>query len=304
MGTYIVNTKSKYTSPRSHIKKIQWFFLMLALSCGINVMGQNSISQIEFNNHKFYFATNQSSEKLLIFLHGGVNNPAFSANLPTPTLHFLLEGNESFIDSAAVHGFDVLLPVKDDSLNWLTNYSYCHGVFADFINSKGHYAEVYISGFSDGGTGSYRIFYNNPGDYAGLVVFNGYPQHQNHNLDVNYAEVTDRKVLFITTFDDDVIPYDFLLTEYCKQKRTNPDTYLYITKGSHTFSDYKSPAIHQVFDMLTQTPDNSETKPLHGYIRGDTLVEFYHFRKKIYRKYGYGAETLEENRRQEKLLLK
>lgn len=298
MGTYIVNTKSKYASPRSHIKKIQWFFLMLAMFYGINVMGQNSISQIEFNNHKFHFVKNQSSEKLLIFLHGGVNNPAFSTNLPTPTLHFLLEGNERFIDSATSHGFDVLLPVKDDSLNWLTNYSYCHSVFEDFINSKGHYAEVYISGFSDGGTGSYRIFYEHPTNYAGLIVFNGYPQHQNHNLNVNYTQVKNQKILFISTFNDDVIPYEFLLSEYTKQKASNPDTYLYIAKGEHSFAAYDDSNFHEIFDMLNQISDNSQTEPLHGYVRQDSLIEFYPFRRKIFRKYGYGKKTMQLNNQQ------
>lgn len=279
--------------------------LLLLFALWLNSKAQETDQSLStFKNHNFYSIQSESSNKLLIFLHGGVNNPAFETNLSTPTLNFLLEDNKSFIDSAMYHGFDILLPVKDDSLHWLNNYPYCHDVFSDYINSNGQYSEVYISGFSDGGTGSYRIFYDHPDDYAGLIVFNGYPQHQNHHLNVNYAEVTDRKVLLFSTFNDDVILYEFLLTEYCKQKLTNPDTYLYITKGGHTFSDYDRQAIHQVFDMLSKKPDNSETKPIHGYVRGDTLIEFYPLRKKIYRKFGYGKETLEENRRQEKLFAK
>ena len=67
-------------------------------------------------------------------------------------------------------GFDIFIPIKNDSLNWIDNYEYCFEKFKLFVDScKKVYSEIYISGFSDGGTGSYRIFYNHPDYFKGLI---------------------------------------------------------------------------------------------------------------------------------------
>lgn len=280
------------------------FLVFITLLSLVKLNAQSFLSPlVQFQNHSFYSISNESSNKLLIFLHGGVNNPAFAKDQPTPDLDFLLENNESFVDSASHHGFDLLIPIKDDNLNWLSNYGYCHRVFAAFLDSAKTYSAVYLSGFSDGGTGSYRIFYDNPSSYEGLIVFNGYPQHQNHNMKVDYTRIKMKKVLFISTFDDDVIPYEFLLSEYAKQKASNPDTYLYITKGRHSFAAYNGSNFNEIFDMLNQTSDNSQTEPLHGYVRQDSLIEFYPFRKKINRKYGYGKNTMQLNNQQKAMYI-
>lgn len=275
------------------------FLVFITLLSLTKLSAQSFLSPlVQFLNHSFYSISNESSNQLLIFLHGGVSNPAFVKGEPTPTTEFLLESNKHFIDSATRNGFDLLIPIKDDSLNWLSNYEYCHHIFSAYVDSVKTYSAVYLSGFSDGGTGSYRIFYRHPAKYAGLIVFNGYPQHQNHNLNVNYAQIKNQKILFISTFNDDVIPYEFLLSEYAKQKASNPDTYIYITKGEHSFAAYDDSNFHEIFDMLNQISDNSQTEPLHGYVRQDSLIEFYPFRKKVFRKYGYGKNTMQLNNQQ------
>lgn len=261
----------------------------------------SDVKPTEFDGHYFFQIKSDNNTRAIIFLHGGMSNPAFQNHPSTQKLEFLLEGNSSFIDSALGNDFDLLIPIKDDKLNWVDNHEYSFQYLNQYFASKPQYTSLYISGFSDGGTGSYRMFYAHPDRFDGLMVFNGYPQKSNYNKDVDYTSVKDKKVLFLSTENDALIPYEFLLTEYCKQKKTNPNTYLYVAKGGHSFGAYRSNEIHEVFGILRSKNDNSKTEAIHGFIRNDEVIHFYQFRKKIYRKYTYGKAYLEENGRQRKL---
>src|SRR5690606_23644255 len=100
------------------------------------------------------------------------------------------------------------------------------------------------------GTGSFKIFYNNPEYFNGLVVFNGYPQHANFYKNADYSSVNHQKVVFFGTFKDKRIPYEFMLTEYCKQKSENADTYFYLANGNHSFNSYKKQDLNELFGIL------------------------------------------------------
>src|SRR5690606_15434799 len=135
--------------------------------------------------------------------------------------------------------FDLIIPITNDSLNWLNHPQESFIILKEYIKSLGKkYDEIYISGFSDGGTGSYKIFYKNPEHFDGLIIFNGYPQHSNHFKNVNYTSIENKKVIFMSTLKDKIIPYEFLLSEYCAQKKENADTYFYLAKGGHSFRNY------------------------------------------------------------------
>lgn len=255
---------------------------------------------VHYQGNKFYHITVHTHTNVLIFLHGGVNNPKFHDTSQISGLNFLLEENNLFIRDALMNGFDVLIPITNDSLNWLTNHSYCFQYLSSFLDKSKKYANKYISGFSDGGIGSYKIFYDNTQYFDGLLVFNGYPQHQNFYQHVDYKKVTNKKILFFSTLRDKVIPYEFLLTEYIKQKEYNANTFLYVVKGGHSFAAYDSIAINNCFKILTSTISNSKHDKTHGFLVNDQLVEFYLYRKVITRKYNYGMDTYQENLKQRK----
>ncbi len=235
-----------------------------------------------------------------MFLHGGVNNPAFRDTSHIKDPDFLFEGNKTFAASALNNGFDVLVPVVNDSLNWLTGHQQCFRLIRDYLDTKKSYSTRYISGFSDGGTGSYKIFYDNPDYFDGLAVFNGYPQHKNFNKRVNYGETGNKRIVFFSTCDDNIIPYEFLLTEYCKQKESNPNTYFYVTDGDHAFDAYGKKECEICFDILTSRITNANTEPIHAFVANDTVIEFYRFRKKVFRKFHFGEDYLLINQKQEK----
>jgi hypothetical protein len=79
---------------------------------------------------------------------------------------------------------------------------------------------------------------------------------------------------------------------------------LYIKNGGHTFFDYDLKSITTCFNILTSKIKNSKNESIQGLIVNDTLVEFYVFRKMIVRKFNYGSEYYEENRKQEKMYSK
>lgn len=279
--------------------KTTLFFLLLFFTT-LSFSQSSDTSYINFEGHQFYHIRNKTNSKVLIFLHGGVSNPKFSAATKVD-LKFIFEDNDTYINTAQKMGFDLLIPITNDSLNWLTNHQFCFEVISRYLENSNSYNSRVITGFSDGGTGSFKLFYDNPKYFDGLVVFNGYPQHQNFYLTVDYEKVKDKKIIFFSTFKDKVIPYEFLMTEYYKQKSSNPNTYLYIKKGSHSFSAYTQKEIDLCFEVLNSKTTNIKTAPIHAFIKEDQVIEFYCFRKKIYSKFGYGKEDYLLNKKQRKL---
>jgi predicted peptidase len=254
-----------------------------------------------FNNNRFYNISDSSNNKLILFLHGGLDNPYFKQSYDKISLNYLIENNNSFIKQASGNNFDLIIPITNDSLNWLKQPQESFKVLNEYIKSiTKQYEEIYISGFSDGGTGSYKIFYNNPDYFSGLVVFNGYPQHSNFNKNVDYSSVDSQKVIFFSTLKDKNIPYEFLLTEYCSQKKENADTYFYLANGGHSFRSYGEKDLSELFLILTDKTSNDKTEPIQGYIKNDQLITIYPFRKKIVKKYNFGRDTYEENVEQQK----
>lgn len=263
--------------------------------------GTTDTTIVEFNHHKYYHISSTSNKEVLVFLHGGVNNPTFLQSDSTVKLDYLLEGNSAFITACLSHGIDVILPITSDSLNWLNHPKYCHEEITRFVSSRSKkYEKRFIGGFSDGGTGSYKIFYSHPSDYAGLLVFNGYPQHKNFNKTTDYQSVSNKKVFFISTQGDNVIPYEFLLTEYLAQKKHNPNTLLYVVDGKHSFDSYTSAHVNLILDLLVRPKINTQTASLHGLVIDDVQKEFYPYRKKIFRKFRYGKQVYDENKLQQK----
>jgi len=256
-----------------------------------------------FKNSMFFKITKNNNRNLIIYLHGGVNNPYFKQNNDDIKLSYIVENNNSFIQSTLENGYDLLIPITNDTLNWLTNSDKCLDIFKELLDTiPKKYLKLYISGMSDGGTGGYQIFYNHNMFFNGLIVFNGYPQYNNFYKTVDYSKITNKKVLFLSTKSDNRIFYEFLLTEYCNQKKYNANTYFYLINGEHTFSAYQKKDFEIIFDILKTNNDNTLKIPVQGFIRNDKLIKFYPYRKKVLKKYGYGKEYFLENKRQKKVI--
>ena len=254
-----------------------------------------------YEKHGFYNLSDTANSKLIIFLHGGVRNPYFRESSKQIPLNHLIENNVNFLKQAAENGFDLLLPIVDDSLNWLERPQQSFSILKNYLAAiPKFYRQIYIAGFSDGGTGSFIIFYSHPEFFDGLVVFNGYPQHSNFSSKVDYSVIHEKKIVFFGTSEDKRIPYEFLLTEYCAQKKENADTYFYLSSGGHSFNNYEEEDVKKLFHILSDQVKNHQTTPIHGYVENDQPKHVYRFRKKIIKKYNYGEETYHENTKQMK----
>ena len=277
-------------------------FLIVCFSSTLGfVQAQNAISIAfkGFQGSHFYESIDSENSKLLIFLHGGVANPYFKQPAQNIEVDFLLEDNNAFVHLAHQNSFDLIVPITNQNLDWLNEPEKTFNWIREYVKSNPKpYTEIYISGFSDGGTGSFKIFYNHPNFFDGLVVFNGYPQHRNFHKTVDYEDVVDKKLVLVSTFKDKVIPYEFLMTEYVLQKSTNAQTYLYVTEGDHDFKSYTLVDLHKVFDVLTGVNRCGQKQALHGFLVNDTLQEVYPYRKKIVRQFNHGKTVYEENKSQ------
>ena len=284
------------------MKKLYYLILLFSTIniIDITVAQQVDTNLIELHGNTYFHISNNSNNKLIIYLHGGVRNPYFKEHENEIDVNYLMENNKLFVAQSLKNGYDLLLPITNEKLNWIKDYVYCLQTIKDYIDQHSKkYNEHYISGFSDGGTGSYKMFYSDPAYFDGLIVFNGNPMHKWYAKTVNYEIVKDKKVIFIGTKNDKVMHYEFMLTEYCKQKLTNSNTYIYLTEGEHSFSYYQQKDIDVVFDILNTLEDNTQNKPIHAYIRKDTVVEFYKYRRSIYRKYGHGLDYYKINKKQQ-----
>jgi len=90
---------------------------------------------VEYDNNFFYYITADQHKKLLIYLHGGVSDPYFASKNQNVELSYMLENNNAFIPETVQHNYDLLIPITNDSLNWLANTEYCFRAIKEYIES-------------------------------------------------------------------------------------------------------------------------------------------------------------------------
>lgn len=269
--------------------------LLPSLFLAFTISGQTLDSlQLDGTTLLYHKLETQTTPKkgMLIFMHGGVSQfkePDKPIEISPKTV---VEGNTDFLPFVQSLGYDVILPLAFKEYNWMEEPGQ-QFVLALAEKYSEQNEKVILSGFSDGGTGAYQIFYSHPDQFDVVMIFNGYPQHHNFYQKVDYTKVTDKPVLFASTKNDKRIPYEFLLTEYRRQKIVNPNAYFHLAEGGHSFADYKLSDLEKYFtviekprklapasDLLTVYP------PIDGWMENDTLKEIYPFRKSVVKKYG------------------
>lgn len=281
------------------LKKI---VLLLAMQVLICYNGMAEVRYVEVGTVRLYYhymPSKKPNRGLVVFLHGSVSAYKNKAVSEAVGVAELLEGNVDFLPTLEEQGYDVVLPIAHNEYNWLELKG---NVLIDSVIGRyaQQYEHVYISGFSDGGTGAYRQYYGNRYGYSGLIVFNGYPQLGNFHTKVRYERHKGKSVVFVSQANDKVVPYEFLLTEYRRQKVTNAATYMLITEGKHEFVSYKKRDIERIIglvkegapkDMLDGEEDSVWVyAPVDGYMRHDSVLEVYSYRARVCKGYGMKAE--------------
>ena len=235
----------------------------------------------------FKISADADGNKLIIFLHGSVKY-FLNTNISEVRLNELLEGNKDFCTTFS--DYDIIVPFVNRNFNWLD--SNCVGMIEEQILTGNRYDTVILAGFSDGGTGVYKMFYKRPELFDGLAIFNGYPQHRWASKAVDYAKVNGKVVLFFSSNRDKVIPYEFLLAEYRKQAIYNANTIFKLTEGGHQFAVYGTKDFNLINTSINQSSSTDREAlyaPIDGLMIGDTLLEVYEFRNRIGKNYGFNS---------------
>lgn len=286
--------------------------LGLLLCLGYSLVLAGDIRKIEINQTTLYYHYYQSdrpASKLIVFLHGAVAAYQGQTESTPKDIAQLLESNNDFITTLNESGYDVLLPIAYNDYNWLSASGelYLDSLLGQYRNA---YSTLILAGFSDGATGAYKYFYTHPDAVNGLWLFNGYPQHQNFNRKVNPSTYTGYNILYVAQENDKVIPYEFLLTEYKRQKITNAATYFMLLQGKHEFSTYTKSDFEKCLSLLEYEADDHKMTsdstwiypPADGYLVNNKLLEIYSIRSSVARNFGMDKQMLETIQSETRLL--
>lgn len=279
-------------------------FSFLATMCSISILASTLDSIKVDNTYLFYYkiTSGQNNSKLLIYLHGGVSQfKEKDSPVQVPPLE-LLEGNTEFLPVVKEEGYDVIIPIAYNQYNWLEDdgerfVDQLRATYAD------KYTQVYISGFSDGGTGAFRFFYNAPGKYNGVIVFNGYPQLQNYYKKADHLKAIGKNIIYCSTESDKVIPYEFLLVEFRRQQMVNENTYFLLREGGHAFTSYHQEDFKLCFQLLGKSNMQTTTSagiiqvypPVDGFIVDGEVKAIYPFRKKTGKNYSMSSQEYQRD---------
>lgn len=267
---------------------------VLLICCSFCSLAETLDSLMLEGNTLFYHSVeSQSAEKkgLVIYMHGGVSQFKGLSKSMVLSTEALLEGNADFLSTMNQNGFDVLLPIAFNAYNWLEEKGE-HFVKV-LMDQYGGNRPVYIAGFSDGGTGAYRMFYSNSELFEGLLVFNGFPQLDNFQKEVDYSAVTSKTVIFAGTLKDSRVPVEFLMVEHRRQQMLNKNTFLLLRSGKHAFGAYEKQDFERCIDLMAienkKKPDSRLIcvyPPLDALVVQGEVRVFYSFRKSKGKAYG------------------
>lgn len=253
-----------------------------------------NLDSLYLNKQKLYYHTSKSqiaSKRLFIFLHTNLEGFQGKTENKALTIDSLLGKNQAIIQSFNSNGIDLLVPQEYNEYSWLKEKG------EEFItiliaSHKKRYESIIIGGFSEGGTAAYRIFYKNPEKFSALILFNAYPQQDYYNKSVDYTKVTNKKIFFVSQKNDKLLPYEFLLMEYRRQKLVNSESYFYLQEGKHEFN-YDLKFFNELIQKLNYSNNSNISKegfiwvypPIDGLIFDHEVINLVDFRKSYSERY-------------------
>jgi predicted esterase len=111
------------------------------------------------------------SYTLLLDLHGAVSSPAQSAE-------YLMERRRLWESKAEEYGWILLVPHGDRNATWFSEDGRAN-ILGELAFVKHLYNvdenKVFVSGFSDGGSGAYWQAFHDPTPWAAMIAFHGHP---------------------------------------------------------------------------------------------------------------------------------
>jgi hypothetical protein len=271
------------------------FLLYLLLGSICSAFAPLLSSQTVVKSKQFhYFEYKGKGKGLIIFLHGSVNY-FLSKSIEDVEPEDLLENNSDFLK--VFKDYDIVLPLVNSNFNWLDS-AHSKNIVKEFI-AINPTVQAVLAGFSDGGTGAFKLMHASPGTFSSVWMFGAFPQHRWFTRNLDRSQLKGTEMHFIGSYTDKTCPYEFSLLEYLKQKQHNEYTYFHLVSGSHRFSTYDSSLFfklewHLQYKVQTSFESQKNTfirlLPFPGECKNDTVLRLYYFRKRILRKYGLPME--------------
>lgn len=177
----------------------------------------------------------KAPKPLLVFLHGAISSPELKAH---PEEYVQKSPLLSLANTADCY---VLFPFGQQGATWFDHVGQ-QMVMDEIAQVKKQYAidpnKVFLSGFSDGGSGVYYFVMTQPEPFAGFIAMNG---------SLKVASMLGEEALFpcnmnqkplyiLNTTEDILYPLDQIIPAVDFLKRDNPHIVFRTPKGNHFLS--------------------------------------------------------------------
>jgi len=149
----------------------------------------------------------KNSTTLIVYLHGGVSRKELLTDDDAKEFFNEIE----YTRLADREGYIVLYPFGQKGATWWDELG-IENVFSQINETKRNYNinnnKVFLTGFSDGASGSFSIAMTLPNKFAGFIPLNGHPAvgHGAGNIDTYLSNLYNRKLFIINTDIDGLYP--------------------------------------------------------------------------------------------------
>jgi len=183
---------------------------------------------------------------LLVYLHGGVSRE----ELVSDAAEFIKE--LPFTELAEQHGYILLVPLGQYGATWWDSVG-IDNVLQQIRNTKQEFNidddRVFLTGFSDGGSGSFLFAMCYPSYFAGFLPLNGHPGvgGEAGEMQTYFVNLYNRPVHVINTTDDELYPAAeiFLMMELAHKAQADVMYRVYAgIDHSFDYAEHEIPFMH------------------------------------------------------------
>lgn len=197
---------------------------------------------------------------LIVYLHGAVSSPVMR-------IEPLGAAKRSVMSKLADEGkYYVLYPYGQRGCTWFDNVG-VDMIFGEIDNVLKQYPilqdKIFLSGFSDGASGTFYLATTRPDAFAGFISLNGaMPVAANLGDSPVYLDNLNHKPLYVVnTVSDMLYPAGTIQTTIDKMKESHPDIIFRTPEGNHEMSYFPSlqSEIKTFIDTNTRTTPSQLT---------------------------------------------
>lgn len=195
---------------------------------------------------------------LIVYLHGAVSSPVMR-------IEPLGAAKRSVMSKLADEGnYYVLYPYGKQGCTWFDQVG-CDMIFGEMDKVLSSYPiaqeKIFLSGFSDGASGTYYIASTRPEQFAGFIALNGaLPVAANLGESPLYLDNFNHKPLYVVNTQSDMLyPAHMMGTLVEKMRQHHPDFIFRTPEGNHELSYFPSlqSEVKDFIDHNTRTTPTS-----------------------------------------------